>query len=499
VFPNLLEFFEKTCESGSSASFLPSIREDTSHLDLTHPHYHHVHNPELACMMAAMEAKLHDEEKDHLKRNSLLSRFSKTLKKCFEGAKEFTGIIKSTGPLNFRVLGDLSEIEIAALLAYFRLFESEARFRELKAAIGPNKLDPRWLEAGFNWATSTLARVSPSYVSCGEDMNKFIYELPEMKSTAPFKIAFISDWATGSLASRALIRAIYSDSSDYPRVLIHLGDVYYAGTEKEQEENFYNEIMKNVPEDVVILHMPGNHDYYCKEGKPYYEIISRMRSEKRCPQEASFFCLRNDKWQIISMDTGLHDRNPITTADGTAMTFLEEEEKMWVLDKLKNSGRRKNIVLSHHMLFSSTSSCGVHPERGGKKFSPVNDNLYRQLQDGMGKINVWLWGHEHNFVVYEDYVLPNGSKVKGRLIGAGGVPVLLNDHPYKQLDNLDLEHHSCPQMMDIRLGSSDGCFYNTCYAVGTFDGEFGRMDYYELPRLALDLWGKPAKMYSEQL
>ena len=38
-----------------------------------------------------------------------------------------------------------------------------------------------------------------------------------------------------------------------------------------------------------------------------------------------YFAVRNQAWQFLSMDTGLHDRDPFTVAE--AVTFLEQTEK----------------------------------------------------------------------------------------------------------------------------------------------------------------------------
>ena len=60
----------------------------------------------------------------------------------------------------------------------------------------------------------------------------------------------------------------------------------------------------------ATFHLPGNHDMYAG-GQPYYDVIDMLG------QPASYFCLQNDHWQFLAMDTSLHDSNPVTVADAT--------------------------------------------------------------------------------------------------------------------------------------------------------------------------------------
>ena len=51
-------------------------------------------------------------------------------------------------------------------------------------------------------------------------------------------------------------------SSYNPNYAIHLGDVYYSGTKREQEKYFINPLKINLNKDCRIFTLPGNHDYY---------------------------------------------------------------------------------------------------------------------------------------------------------------------------------------------------------------------------------------------
>ncbi len=82
----------------------------------------------------------------------------------------------------------------------------------------------------------------------------------------------------------------------------------------------------------------------------------------------------------------------------------------WLVDKIVNRDDRKTILLSHHQLFSADEKFE------GQSF---NIPLYKQIVSVLGNVDLWLWGHEHNLVVYEPYM----NLRRGRCIGCGAFPV----------------------------------------------------------------------------
>jgi hypothetical protein len=83
-------------------------------------------------------------------------------------------------------------------------------------------------------------------------------------------------------------------------------------------------------------------------GDGYYWLLRQIN------QQASYFALSNRDWQLLAMDTGHNDCNPITVASN--MTSLNPNEVDWVLSKINSAERRKTILLSHHQLFSAFGS-----------------------------------------------------------------------------------------------------------------------------------------------
>ena len=101
---------------------------------------------------------------------------------------------------------------------------------------------------------------------------------------------------------------------------------YYSGTPSECRTNFLDPIEALLRKDKALpmYSLSGNHDMYCG-GVGFYSLIAELNPAPMT-QPASFFCLQSadQKWQLLAMDTGLHDDNPITVAD--ALTYLEDDE-----------------------------------------------------------------------------------------------------------------------------------------------------------------------------
>jgi hypothetical protein len=144
-------------------------------------------------------------------------------------------------------------------------------------------------------------------------------------------------------------------------------------------------------------------------GLGYYGLLQQLH------QPASYFCLHNQNWQILAMDTGYHDNDPFTV--NTNVTYLEAAEAAWHLDKINNAGGRKTILLSHHQLFSPFGD-GVGQDAATGNYLVTNPKLLSSFAAVLGKIDLWLWGHEHSCNLFQPYK----GLARGRCVGASAVP-----------------------------------------------------------------------------
>jgi C-terminal processing protease CtpA/Prc len=359
-------------------------------------------------------------------------------------------------PRGGRVSGDVASVlntgghcaKLSFQIAQAQLTGDPVREAALRLNFQDGGCDPRWAECISEYLIHFKIHgqgVIP-YVNY-TNINDFVLDhvLPDTAI-----VAIVGDWGTGSDRSIHVLQEI---AKHKPDMLIHLGDIYYAGTERESEI-FLNLCDQHLP-GVRVFTLAGNHDMY-SGGKPYYDLLQKLK------QPASYFCLRNQAWQLLGLDTGYNDFNPNTV--DTNVTKLQDSECAWQLDKVNNSGGRKTVLMSHHQLFSGTGIGG----------GAVNIELNRQLSSVLDKVALWVWGHEHSHLIFDEY---NGVK-RGRCIGAGAIPVPIGEltsDPYRITAGLpDLN------LLPPRVGAdSSGLWYDCAYAILQLDGADGKLSHYQ--------------------
>lgn len=283
------------------------------------------------------------------------------------------------------------------------------------------------------------------------------------------KLAIIGDWGTGDSVAINLLQQV---AALKPDVLIHLGDVYYAGTTSECHANFYDVCREILGNSFPLYSLCGNHDMY-SGGTGYYWLVDQIS------QKSSYFCLQNDNWQFLAMDTGHNDNDPFTV--NTNMTSLVVDpntgwaESDWLLDKINTAvGQRRTVLLSHHQLFSPFGSVGTK----NKQPYAYNPNLFENFQAVMPEIDWWFWGHEHTLAVYSEYM----NLKRGRCVGASAVPVYADQQQYKSADGLQkYGNNTLPTWNPNGIVSNDGSVYSNCFAIMTLNGNKANVDYYDVP------------------
>ena len=293
----------------------------------------------------------------------------------------------------------------------------------LHDALKGSDFDPNWLEAleryliyfGPDGCRRAVPYRSPAQVGDG---------VLTLRPGA--RIALISDWGLGTDAADRVLRQA---ASLRPDVLIHLGDVYYSGTAREYELNFRKPIAARLGEDgdrIPVYILSGNHDMY-SGGAAYYAMLDRLNPPP-VRQPASWFCLRSEdqSWQVLAMDTGLHDHDPLSGLGSAVQTFVEPEEVAWHLARIREFPGR-SILLSHHPLFSAFRQLRPHEPDGS--LSPLNQALLDDFGPVLaeGRVAAWFWGHEHTLAIYQPYA---GLR-RGRCVGNGAVPVAVSDEPLR--------------------------------------------------------------------
>ncbi len=341
---------------------------------------------------------------------------------------------------------------IARQLAIAKINNDTTQIAAAEALLSKyQQCDPGWLEvaakyAEFQIAANLCSAKSPYIVYNSIDDFVIDGKLPDDAT-----VAIVGDWGTGQNAAKQVMVQI---ARKQPNVVIHLGDIYYSATDFEIQ-NYFLQIWKQYfdPGKIPSFTLAGNHDMY-GGGASYYALLQQLN------QPASYCCLRNQNWQFVMIDTGLHDRTP----GGSTPTFLEDTEVAWVKQRITTAGGRKSVLLSHHQLFTRYSHI-VDPPAPGQPPLAVNPNLQRQLGDMLPQFAVWLCGHEHDLVIYEKQF-----GILMRCIGNGGVPVLAANRPSVQHPEIAAD--------DTIRPAPNGDFLTHGYAIMKLNGPNATISYY---------------------
>ena len=385
-------------------------------------------------------------------------------------------------PLDFAT--DVSKRELISTCAqlYVGLAAAKAtgndeRARELEAEIQYSVCDPLWAKTLFEFDSDKPEIPYRHH----ESLDDYVLPLgPQLDTSAPerVKLAFVADWATGTALAKNVMRCI---GEQRPDVVIHLGDVYYSGTKEEMNDHFLKVVREYLPEQTQVFNLAGNHDLYAG-GEGYYWLIDELG------QPASYFCLRNEHWQVLSVGAPPEIGSP--TQSAAYVPDIDPTEAEWHRHKIDTAAGRKTVMLSHYQLFSASGNIARTPDNRPMALNPV---LYEAFGGHLDQIDAWLWGHEHNLAAFDPYA----GLAKGRCIGSGAMPVALMWKPYETLENLALaEGFDEPPVMraEPRLGH-DGDHYHHAFCVLDIDGAHGEMTYFQVPGVD----GDAEAIYTEQI
>jgi hypothetical protein len=210
--------------------------------------------------------------------------------------------------------------------------------------------------------------------------------VPQFASSA--RVAVFGDWGTGLYGAPVIASSITNDKHDI-QMLLHLGDVYYSGTQQEFKSRFSNEWPKRP--GAIHRALNGNHEMY-SGGQPYFDALQQAPFF----QPSTYFAYQNEDWILACLDTAYEEHN------------LTDDQVSWLNNIVTKATPKQKIVLfSHHQPFSLLSGQGIH----------LQVKLGNLLTGA--KIFAWYWGHEHECVIYDKH--PDWN-MYGRCIGHGGMP-----------------------------------------------------------------------------
>lgn len=245
-------------------------------------------------------------------------------------------------------------------------------------------LDPNWIEGTICW-------LSHLFDKAPLQSNAPVVSMPDR-----FSLGLAGDWGVGphteSRGSENVARVLNALECDYT---VHLGDVYYAGTDQEIQQHF----LAHWPVGKLgSLALNSNHEMY-SGGRGYFGI-TLQQDAFAAQQGASFFALENEHWVIVGLDSA-YDANRFKLY---RTGRLGDEQLDFLSRRVDALGDRKLLLMSHH--------------QGLELDGEPSKKLWGQVLDVLaGTPAVWYWGHLHAAVAYR-----TRDGITGRCCGHGGMP-----------------------------------------------------------------------------
>jgi hypothetical protein len=231
-----------------------------------------------------------------------------------------------------------------------------------------------WAKSLFTW----VKRIKPHKWQTAPTVPD---ELPNT-----LRAGILGDWGTGLYGAKPCADSIQNDPKDYG-LLLHLGDVYYSGTDSEVAERFLD-LWPKKP-NAINRACNSNHEMYAG-GYAYFK-----QTLKTFKQPASYFALQNDHWLLVGLDSAYEEGE------------LANDQVAWLEGLLANAGNRRTILFTHHQLFS----------RAEKSKAKMQSQLGELLTSK--RIFAWYWGHEHRCMIYDQHPVWG---IYGRCVGHSGFP-----------------------------------------------------------------------------
>jgi hypothetical protein len=290
-------------------------------------------------------------------------------------------------------------------------------------------LDPQWLWAVLNWGVSTVGHVRQPFATTPPVPIRL-----DDKGAGSVTIALVGDWGTGPFTDGQAIAVMAQIAALNPNYLVHMGDVYFAGTAgaflppNEEQENFIDCISGRFATGTCFA-LNSNHEMY--GGAEGYYTVALADGRFRAQNKNSYFALTYGGWTILGLDsayyaTGMYMNGSLDPQGGQAA---------WIGTLGLTPSR--TIVLTHHnpILYNGAYEASI----------PLWSQVTGALGSGKpsGDPAAWYWGHIHNGIVYN----PSGitgltTTTRARCLGHGALP-FGDATGLKNISTDDIPYYAC--------------------------------------------------------
>jgi hypothetical protein len=273
------------------------------------------------------------------------------------------------------------------------------------------------------------------------------------------QVCLAGDWGTGTGEAAKVAKQILAAAPDYT---VHLGDVYYTGSAGEIAENFLG-VRSPATDPFDPVEWPhgskgtfaqlGNHEMFT-HGDFYFSLLLPALNQK-----TSYFCLENDFWRIVAVDTA-YNSTGLDLWPFRPSCKIPDPVMTWLGGLHLAGDSRGLIILSHHQPWSSFET-----------WYPAAAKQLAQFTNPLRPV-LWFWGHEHRMAVYDRYAM-GGLVAHGACIGHGGMPVELKTPDNSRVTCLFTDAREYDNDEGLKVG------YNG-YASLSFDNEHLRVEFRDL-------------------
>lgn len=271
-----------------------------------------------------------------------------------------------------------------------------------------------------------------------------IYQMPPENEAGEINIALLGDWGTYTKESLMLAKNAGAKNPDYT---IHLGDTYFTGSDDEIDQCFNPENKSWCYGRLGSFALLGNHEMYSEAVHYYNMLLAKWMGiwndgnmANRVRQDYSYFCLENEHWRIIALDTGTDSHYSLVSRiksffhpsgdllSGNTRLDIKDSQLKWLEKEVLNDpgDKRGIILLTHHQPW------GIYKNYG---YPVPATTLARPELIGSERKILWFCGHEHYFSMYGCSQGDHVVKAYGRCLGHAGMPVQLTEKKKDKNDN----------------------------------------------------------------
>ncbi len=230
-------------------------------------------------------------------------------------------------------------------------------------------------------------------------------------------LAILGDWGGANPPALAIAKAQQTTS-----YIIHLGDVYYAGT-NEGEHTYPMEVTNFLSAWPGVVGrsfaLNSNHDMYA-HATGY--SLTTLRNKIFQTQGGNCFALYNKAFRIVCLDSAYYAPDP--AFDGYMKGYLGDAgggQMKFLLGQISQltSGQRL-ILLTHHNALTIDGSIPGQSDDEYLLWQQVTQAL-QQLPAGANQNVLWYWGHVHVGAVYKSQTVGKVT-ISPRCCGHGCIP-----------------------------------------------------------------------------